>query len=92
MVRVTDKNDKGVNLTEEHDHRKSECTLPESADAQLKLTHDEALALICHYNWGYNGHGVCGCPMCTDRWGKESKKKAERAEGKREARAALEDI
>jgi hypothetical protein len=83
MVRINDKEDKAVDAVENHDHSEFECSLPDSPVAQLKLTHEQWRALNCRYDWGYSGHNLCGCPMCTDRWGKESKKKERRQEGRK---------
>jgi hypothetical protein len=79
MVRAADKEDKGVGLEERHNHSQGECTLPESPEAQINTPRTYT---GCYYIWLYTGHQLCGCPMCTDRWGRESKRVQRRRESK----------
>lgn len=71
-IRMFDYRDKGMELIDIHNHENGrECDLP------AKNAHDNAehiasnggsSAGLCFWDWAYNGHGVCGCAMCTNRF------------------------
>ena len=77
-VRIADPNDHGVDAKEHHNHADGElCDLPESPREALKLPHTN-----CHYEYAYNGHGLHSCPLCTDKFGRQKKRRRERREAK----------
>lgn len=93
LVRAFDSADTKVFYEERHDHRNGEpCELPSIAEAREMYLHDNPryVRLRCYYNW--DAHvGTCGCPMCTDRFGRKQKTKRTRRAGKMEARAAQKE-
>lgn len=71
-VRMGDKNDHGVDISEHHDHRHGECDLP---DSHL----DDDTGHKCFYTYEYNGHGLHSCSLCTDKDGRKANRKRERS-------------
>ena len=93
LVRAFDSADTKVFYEERHDHCNGEpCELPSISEAREMYLHDNPryVRLRCYYNW--DAHvGTCGCPMCTDRFGRKQKTKRTRRAGKMEARAAQKE-
>lgn len=72
-VRMADPKDHGVGYVEVHNHADGrECDLPEhplAKDMEDKVTSPMGSIIQphrpCHYSFSFNGHGLCGCRMCT---------------------------
>ncbi len=82
IVRMADKTDTRVEYSEHHNHESGVCTLPASPKDQFKNGHSRASG-GCYYEWEYNGHRVCGCPMCTEKIERRINVKRTRADGKK---------
>lgn len=90
-VRMFDHKDKGLSLIEVHNHQDGkECNLPPKG---VSANHDHIeengffhshLSTICHWQWQYNGHGVCGCNMCVNKFENRWERRKNRHEIKRE--------
>lgn len=83
-VRVADVKDNGVGIKEVHDHRNGECDLPSSPVEQLKIEGTTK----CHWSYAYNGRGLCGCGLCTERFQRRMDRRRERHNSKRSLRNA----
>ncbi len=93
LVRAFDPADSKVFFEEEHDHRDGQpCELPSIDEAREMYLHDNPryIRLRCNYDW-YAIVPTCGCPLCTDRVGRDQKTKRARQAGKAEARAAKKE-
>lgn len=68
-VRIFDKRDHGVSAKEYHNHENGrECDLPEARwkhqEEHLENVESDRNE-VCHWEFSYNGHNICGCRMCT---------------------------
>lgn len=84
-VRVADATDNGVGCKEFHDHRDGICDLPPSPVEQVKMREQTK----CHWSYYYNGHGLCGCGMCTERDERRSERRKNRHESKQSLRTFM---
>ena len=67
-IRMADPKDHGVNYEEFHDHTDGkECDLPSTIVDQFKTN----VRPNCYFHFKYVGKNVCGCPMCTNHFGRK---------------------
>lgn len=93
LVRAFDSTDTKVSYEERHDHRNGEpCELPSIADAREMYLHENPRYVRLHCNYDWTSHvSTCGCPVCTDQFGRKRKTKNRRRAGKMEARTAQKE-
>lgn len=85
MVKAVDRTDHSVGLTEVHDHRGGDCTLPEQPPTKLDDL-QEQLYRGCYFDWEYTGTQLCGCRMCTMHDEFRADRRRDRQKSKRELR------
>lgn len=93
-IRMFDKRDNGLVLVERHNHKDGrECDLPErNIKANIEhVTNLEHPSESCRWDWQYNGHGVCGCAMCTGKFSRKWENRKDRHATKTEIHKALLD-
>lgn len=67
-VRMLDKRDNSVGVTEIHRHNKGFCDIPARTIKAVQEQHeatDFERGKSCSYDFTYKGINICGCKMCT---------------------------
>ncbi|WP_454296557.1 hypothetical protein [Salana multivorans] len=74
-----------VSFIEAHDHRDGVCDLPAplSSDAWIYGSG------CCHWEWHYDGHGICPCWMCHCGAENRTERRRDRQRARRELRVAV---